>query len=180
MGDFLMADIMDILRGISQAASLNYDGSQDERQVVGDAKDAGLKRDEGDTILDARVMDGYNVRLHGKTLMLTYHSECKLKEVHNVNKFESDCEQHLANIVSYLKSEYKKITGNSLTLVEAGESDIKVEYMNNVRCWVVATKNYTVGGLEGLDEISAPSTPEERLDKTIRDFLSLGKNDKMF
>ena len=56
-----MADIMDILRGISQAASLNYDGSQDERQVVGDAKDAGLKRDEGDTILDARVMDGYNV-----------------------------------------------------------------------------------------------------------------------
>ena len=175
-----MADIMDILRGISQAASLNYDGSQDPKQVLGDPKEAGLKRENGDVILDARVMDGYNVRLHGKTLMLTYHSECQLKDVHDVNRFETDVEQHLADIVSYLKKEYKKASGSNLVLTEDGESDIQVNHMSNIRCWVVATKNYTIGGLKDLDEINAPSNSEERLDKAIRDFLSLGKNDKMF
>jgi len=170
-----MADIMDVLRGISQAASLAYDGSHDERTLVGgEAKTAGLKRERGDLNLEARVLDGFKVRVRGTHLLITYHSECQLKDVHKANKFESDIEQHLADIVKYLKKEYKKITGDALTLTMADKPDIKVEYMNNIRCWVIATCNYEIGNLKGVAEVEAPS--EDRLSKAVRDWLSLGKN----
>jgi len=173
-----MADIMDVLRGISQAVSHAHDGSHDERTLVGgEAKTAGLKRERGDLNLEARVMDGFKVRVSGPILMVTYHSEINLKEVHNANKFESDCEQHIADIIKYLKKEYKKITGNSLGLSKVGESDIKVEYMNNIRCWVIATCNYKIAGLDGVEEIEAPS--KDRLDKAFKDWISLGKNDRL-
>jgi hypothetical protein len=171
-----MAHIMDVIKGISQAAALNYDGSQDPNLVVdGDTKNAGLERDKGNINLDYRIMDGYNVRIQGKTLMVTYHSESKLKDVHRVNKFESDIDQHLADIVSYLKREYKKITGDTLALTRDGEADIQVEHMNTFRTWVVATQNYTIGGITGVMEVEAPS--KDRLDQAVRDWLSLGKND---
>ena len=173
-----MADIMDVLRGISQAASLAYDGAHDERQVLdGEVKTAGLKREKGDLNLEARVMDGFKVRLSGPNLILTYHSETKLKDVHDSNRFESDCEQHLADIVKYLKKEYKKVTGNTLTLTMDQKPDIKVEYMSNIRCWVIATCSYKIGGLTDVGEVGQAS--EDRLDQAVKDWLSLGKNNRL-
>ena len=52
-----MATVLDIVRGISQAAANAYDGSHDERyNSDGEARKVGLKREEGDPILDWRVM----------------------------------------------------------------------------------------------------------------------------
>ena len=59
-----MASVLDIVRGISQAAANAYDGSQDEKYSLdGEARKIGLKREEGDPIIDSRVVDGFNVRI---------------------------------------------------------------------------------------------------------------------
>jgi len=50
---------------------------------------AGLKREEGDCIVDSRVMDGFNVRVSGNKLVLSYHSEITMKDFHD-NNFEDD------------------------------------------------------------------------------------------
>ena len=69
-----MATVMDIIKGISQAAANAYDGAHDARTAAdGEARTAGLKREQGDMNLEARVLDGFNVRFHGDRLSIHYH-----------------------------------------------------------------------------------------------------------
>ena len=64
-----MASVLDIINGISQAAANAYDGSHDERYTAdGEARKVGLKREEGDPILDSREMDGFNIKYYGNKI----------------------------------------------------------------------------------------------------------------
>ena len=71
------------------------------------------------------------------------------------------------------KKEFKKITGDALTLTADGECDVLVQNTSKVRVFVTAKRNYKVGNLDGVIEVGLPS--EDRLDQSIRDFISLGK-----
>ena len=170
-----MATVMDIIQGIQQAAANAYDGAHDERAASdGESRTAGLKTEQGDMNLEARVMDGFNVRFHGDRLSVHYHGGCRLKDTHNRNAFEGEINQHIADVVKYLKKEYKKITGNTLTLTKEGDSDILVQYISRIRCDVQASCMYKIGGMnETLDANEPPS--EERLDDAIKNWLKLGK-----
>ena len=139
-----MATVYEIVQGLSQAAANAYDGALDEN---GEPLKAGLKREEGDPILDKRVMDGFNVKFFGNMMCLTYMSEVQLKEVH-ASGFESEVERQVAAVASFLKKEYKKITGDSVSLTKEGEIDVHVENSSRVRSWVVAKMHYKVGGLD--------------------------------
>ena len=48
-----MATVYEIVQGLSQAAANAYDGALDEK---GEMLEAGLQREEGDPILDKRVI----------------------------------------------------------------------------------------------------------------------------
>ena len=168
-----MASVLDIVRGISQAAANAYDGSQDEKYSLdGEARKIGLKREEGDPILDSRVVDGFNVRMSGPILTISYQSDIRLKDVY-AGDIEADVDEMIENVASFLKKEYKKVTGDALSLSAEGEVDVLVQNTSKVRVFVVGKKNYKVGNLEGVLEVGLPS--EDRLDKSIRDFISLGK-----
>ena len=168
-----MASVFDIVRGISQAAANAYDGSQDEKYSLdGEARKIGLKREEGDAIIDSRVVDGFNVRMSGPILTISYQSDIKLKDVY-AGDIEADVDEMIENVASFLKKEYKKVTGDTLSLSADGEVDVLVQNTSKVRVFVVGKKNYKVGNLEGVLEVGLPS--EDRLDKSIRDFISLGK-----
>ena len=169
-----MATVMDIIQGIQQAAANAYDGAHDERAAAdGEARTAGLKREQGDMNLEARVMDGFNVKFHGDRLSVHYHGGCKLKETHNRSEFENGINQHIADVVKYLKKEYKKITGDTLTLTKEGDSDILVQYISRIRCDVQASCMYKIGGMDGVEEACGSS--EDRLDDAIKNWLKLGK-----
>tara|TARA_Y100000593_G_C4070666_1_gene218976 strand:- start:30 stop:539 length:510 start_codon:yes stop_codon:yes gene_type:complete len=168
-----MASVLDIVRGISQAAANAYDGSQDEKYSLdGEARKIGLKREEGDPIIDSRVVDGFNVRMSGPILTISYQSDIKLKDVY-AGDIEADVDEMIENVASFLKKEYKKVTGDSLSLTADGEVDVLVQNTSKVRVFVTGKKNYKIGNLEGVLEVGLPS--EDRLDKSIRDFISLGK-----
>ena len=168
-----MASVLDIVRGISQAAANAYDGSQDEKYSLdGEARKIGLKREEGDAIIDSRVVDGFNVRMSGPILTISYQSDIKLKDVY-AGDIEADVDEMIENVASFLKKEYKKVTGDTLSLSAEGEDDVLVQNTSKVRVFVTGKKNYKVGNLDGVLEVGLPS--EDRLDKSIRDFISLGK-----
>ena len=170
-----MATVYDIIKGINQAAANAYDGSHDERYSSdGESRSAGLKREDGDAVIDARVMDGFKVRFHGDKLVVLYHSELPIKEVHNSN-IQNEVESMFSSIVKYLKKEYKSVTGNSLTLSSEGDAQILLQNMSRIRTWVQANKTYKIGGLTGVDPVGA-GTPKDRLDKAIEDWLSIGKD----
>ena len=169
-----MATTYEIIQGIHQAAANAYDGSHDERYSSdGEARSAGLKREEGAPVLESRAIDGFQIKVYGDKLCVLYHMECLLKEVHR-NDFESDCEKQVKEVVKYLKSEFKKITGDTLTLTKEGEVDIMVEYISRIRTSVRAKQHFKIGGLKGVDAIEAGS--ERDIDSAIKDWLAIGKD----
>ena len=169
-----MATVYDVLKGIQQAAANAYDGAHDERIVDdGVPKKAGLKREEGDLNLDARVMDGFNVNFHGNHLVVKYHGEMRLKDTHD-KKFEDDIAANINDIAKYLKKEYKRLTKNSLTLTKKGDPDILVQYISRVRTTVQASQVYKIGNIDGVESVTQKSD-KDRLDQAIRKWLDLGK-----
>tara|TARA_R110002020_G_scaffold65059_3_gene172019 strand:- start:255 stop:863 length:609 start_codon:yes stop_codon:yes gene_type:complete len=167
-----MATTMEIVRGISQVMANSYDGALDSE---GQPIKVGLKREEGNPLIDSRVMDGFKVSFHsGNQLCIHYHAEVKLKEVYGKD-FESDLEQMIEDISSFLKKEYKKITGSSLSLKKVGELDAIVQNTSRVRTWVQAKCYYDIGGVES-EGVSTPS--EDRLEDSFRKFLEKDAGDK--
>ena len=164
--------VIDVLRGISQAAAGMYDGALDDQ---GDPIKIGLKREEGNPNIDSRVIDGCKIRCSGKTLIVSYHSELLLKDVY-AQKLESQLEQTMSDIVSYLKKEYKKITGNTLSLKEKGECDARVESTSRVRVFVTARKDYEITSMTDVEDVKEPS--EDKLEKSFKDFLAQNSEKK--
>ena len=172
-----MATVLDVIRGISQAAANAYDGSHDERYMAdGEAKKAGLRREEGDSVLQSREIDGFNVRFTGNKINILYHAEIKLKETHDRNKFESTIAASINDIANYLKREYKKVTGDTLTLTKEGEPDILVQHISNIRSNCQASCTYKVGNLDGVLPVEEGSSAKEKLDQVTKDWLAYNKN----
>jgi len=165
------SNILEIIQGIQQAASNAYDGALDEN---GEPLKIGLRREEGNPILDKRVMDGFGVCFYGNRLKIKYQSEVMLKEVHQ-GDFEGDITQRIQDISSFLKKEYKKVTGNSLSLTkEDKEPDILVQSVSRIRSWVEANQMFKIGGIP--DEPKIADTVEKRLDDSVKKWIGFGKD----
>ena len=154
-----MATISDIVNGISQVLSNTYDGAIDSE---GSPVEIGLRREEGNPLIDSRLIDGFSVRFHGDKLIVSYQCDCKLKAVHDKN-FESEIESNINDVVKFIKKEYRKLTKNTLSLKEEGEIDVLVQYISRVRTTVTANKTYA---------------DPERLRDNIKKFLELGPDRK--
>lgn len=169
------SNILDIIQGISQVVALRgHDGALDDE---GKPVEIGLNREEGHPILDSRTMDGFKVHFGADKLKISYHGEVMLRDVHKKD-FEDEIETMMENIASFLKKEYKKHTGDALTLTPVKEKETKIDVrsLSRIRTWVEACKWYKIGGVEA-DEIRKESDGD-RLDSAIRDWLELAKNAK--
>tara|TARA_R110000824_G_scaffold127085_2_gene287021 strand:+ start:1357 stop:1917 length:561 start_codon:yes stop_codon:yes gene_type:complete len=162
------SSVYEIIQGLSQASANAYDGALTED---GEPIKVGLRREEGNVLLDQRIIDGFNVVFYGDMMCLTYESDVQLKEVHAAG-FESEIDQRLSEITKWLKKEYRKVTGKSVTLTEEGEIDVMVQNISNMRTWLQAKKHYKVGGLSEEMRIEAES--KSTLDKSWKTFLDQG------
>jgi len=165
------SNIIDVIKGINQAMAISHDGAynKDFEPVK-----IGLKREKGIPLLDKRVMDGFGVKFQGRYLIINYQSEIKLRDVYETNKFESNIEDMIGQIINFLKKEYKAITGKSLSLKKLGEPEVLVQSTSLVRAWVEAHCIYEIENIN-LEEYE--SSKEKKLKQKIKDFLSL-KSDK--
>ena len=166
------SNVLEIIQGIQQAASNAYDGALDEN---GEPLKVGLMREEGHPILDTRVMDGFGVCFSGNTLRIKYQGEVTLREVYK-GDYEGEIAQRLQDIATFLKKEYKKITGNGLTLTKVKDSEPQmiVQSTSKVRSWVQAQQDFTIGGIP--EEPGVGHTVDERLDDSIKKWLGMGKD----
>jgi len=157
--------VVDIVRGIHQAALNGGDH-------VGASK-VGLKREDGDPIKDSRVIDGFAVKVNGNILKVTYSSIVDLREINKKN-LEQEYNSMLEKIASFLKTEYKKVTGETLTLKNPSEIVVSVQNVSNVKTFLFASKEYEVVGLE-----SAKNDSEEAR-KKVEKFESEAGETKKF
>jgi hypothetical protein len=162
-----MAEVLDIIKGIQQAAANAFDGSP---------KETGLRREEPTPITDKRVIDGFSVGVSGDILSVHYHAEMPLNQTHPEDKLQSEMDQTMEDLVSYLKKEYRSVTGTSLSLSSHDkESDVRSEYLNRQRVTTKATKRWKIGGLSDLTKDREESAEEHTLDDTFKKFLKQGK-----
>ena len=86
--------------------------------------------------------------------------------------------EKFADIVKFLKKEYKNITKESVTLSEVAPVDMMVQSTSRVRSWVQASKQYSIGQLKDVVAVRRPSgQPEDRPhEKVFRDFLELASD----
>jgi len=148
-----MATVMEIIQGISQVAANSYDGAKDEE---GKRKETGLKRDKEVPLRDKRVIDGFTIKMHGGNKMcVTYTTEVLATELlASKGKYEDMLLQDVADIVSFIKKEYRKVTGNSLSLKEIKETEPRMEVVqtSRVRTEVKVMVDYEIADLPDLQK----------------------------
>tara|TARA_R110000824_G_scaffold55257_14_gene152379 strand:- start:12502 stop:13059 length:558 start_codon:yes stop_codon:yes gene_type:complete len=166
-----MATVEEIARGISQVLADSYDGATDED---GNPFKIGLKREMEADITDKRVMDGFGMCLRGNILSIKYQGDVTMKELKDKG-FESDTEQTLADILKFVKEHYKRVTGSSLSCKPYGNMNMSVQSTSRVRNWVEAQMQYEITNMDGIADGDGTPTGDELLDKSIRDFLGMGK-----
>ena len=97
----MSSNTLEIIQGLAQAAANAYDGNHDERYAYdGKARKIGLRREEGDPILDSRVMDGFKVKFSGDSICIIYQSEWK--KVGKIVSYNISGNRFLHHMVRYL------------------------------------------------------------------------------
>jgi hypothetical protein len=157
-----MATTLEIIDCISQVLSNTYDGALDEN---GDPVKIGLRREEGNPLIDQRIMDGFGASVTDGRLHIKYHAEIPLKEVHSAG-FEGEMESMVEKVKSFIQKEYSKIKKYSLSLSDPSEVDVLVEYISRIRVSVKVHKCYKLGGI--------PIEPEKEIDKEFEKMNKLG------
>lgn len=171
-----MATVMEIIQGISQVAANSYDGAKDEE---GKRKETGLKRDKEVPLRDKRVIDGFTIKMHGGNKMcVAYTTEVLATELlASKGKYEDMLLQDVADIVSFIKKEYRKVTGNSLSLKEIKETEPRMEVIqtSRVRTEVKVMVDYEITDLP--DPQDEKDSFREKAIKGMEKWLMLS-NDK--
>ena len=157
-----MATTLEIINGISQVLAKGYDGALDEND---EPLKVGLKREEGNPLIDPRVVDGFGVKFESNCICITYSSEIKLKEVYG-GSLENDVSSKISDVATFIKKESRALTKSGLTLTADGEVNVLVQPVSRVRTLVTAVQKFKIGGIEEQKPdrpgVDIPTTPEAK------------------
>ena len=168
--------MLKVVQGLAQAVSDIKANGHDERYAYdGEARPAGLKREEGDIILDPRVNDGFSVRFMGNMMCIMYQSDIQLKQIYG-GKFENEMQLMINQVKKAIQKEYKKVTGNSVTLTAQGEPDIIAQSVSRVRNFVQAVQHFKISGIK--DNEYDGSSEKRTIEDSFKKFLELNNNNK--
>tara|TARA_Y100000296_G_C5082932_1_gene210873 strand:+ start:26 stop:574 length:549 start_codon:yes stop_codon:yes gene_type:complete len=162
--------VIETINGIHRAANdIGYDGAL---TVDGKPLEIGLKREQGHPVYGSRVMDGFNIGISGKTLILSYHTDLKLKEVYNQD-LEAEIGSMMRKIIKELKKRFKANEGKTLSLKKKGEVDVRVESTSRVRYWATARCLYEISNLGDTKDVLADDSRPD-IEKSFKKFLDQG------
>ena len=157
-----MATTLEIINGISQVLAKGYDGALDEN---GEPLKVGLKREEGNPLIDPRVIDGFGVKFESNCICITYSSEIRLKEVYG-GTLENDVSSKISDVAAFIKKEYRALTKSGLTLTADGDVNVLVQPVSRIRTLVTAVQKFKIGGVEEQtserENLEIPTTPEAK------------------
>lgn len=168
--------MLKVVQGLAQAVSDIKANGHDERYAYdGVARPAGLKREEGDIILDHRANDGFSVRFMGHKMCIMYQSDVQLKEIYG-GGFENEMQLKINDVKKAIQKEYKRVTGNSVTLTAEGEPDILAQSVSRVRSFVQAIQHFKISGIKPNEYDG--SSENRTIEDSFRKFLELNNNNK--
>ena len=168
--------VEELVKGIKQATANAYDGAKDS-----DGKPLKTGLDRESEILDPRTMrtiDGFTVKVAGPNMLcVTYHLQmmAKHKLAALENKLEEEIEGRIQEIVAYLKKEFKKVTGSTLTLKMKGKTQYEVEAVSMVRTNLKGICHYEISSME--DPKEEEDSIKKAFDKKADKMLAIDKDE---
>jgi hypothetical protein len=105
-------------------------------------------------------------------MVVSYQSEMSMKDMHPPNKLVNEVEARFADILKYLKKEYRRLGNGSVTLSPIDEARVDAQSISRIRTFIQAQKAYKIGGVEGVDPIGQKSD-KDRLEDNFKKFLEL-------
>ena len=170
------SEMLKVVQGLAQAVSNIKANGHDERYAYdGEARPVGLKREEGDIILDPRVNDGFSVRFMGNMMCIMYQADIKLKDIYGGN-FENEMQLMINQVKKAIQKEYKKVTGKGVTLTAQGEPDVMAQSVSRVRSFVQAIQHFKISGIP--DNEYDGSSENRKIEDSFKKFLELSNNNK--
>lgn len=173
-----MADNKEVVKMVSaifQAAERGYHGARDSE---GNDYKTGLRR-EVEVDVRSSMFDGFKVKVHGDTLTINYQLEMHDTEYYDkVSKLETDVKSTLSKIKTFIKSQYKDITGKSLGLTSNGEPTIKVTPISMVRTSIVGISSFKIAGIEKEESKREESETAKKVLKTLEKTAKKPTNDE--
>ena len=168
--------MLKVVQGLAQAVSDIKANGHDERYAYdGEARKVGLKREEGDIILDPRVNDGFSVKFMGHMLCIHYQADIMLKDIYGGN-FENEMEQMINQVKKAIQKEYKKVTGNSVTLTKQDDVQVIAQSVSRVRSFVQAHQYFKISGIKENEYTG--SSEDRKIEDSWRKFLELDNKNK--
>jgi hypothetical protein len=151
-----MSDIYAIVQALKQVEANTFSGALD---------------DEGHPRKDMPIgatNSGFKLSISANKVVIKYQEELPIADVQK-KSFDTDVKQKMADILRYLKKEYKLITGKAVSLKQEGKVEVFVQSLSRFRTWVNARQVFTIGGVG--DEVA--ETPEKALNENIRKFIGI-------
>ena len=170
------SEMLKIVQGLAQAVSdIKYHGHDERYAYDGEARTVGLKREEGDILLDKRHNDGFSVRFMGNMMCIMYQSDIMLKDIYG-GGFENDMQQMINQVKRAIQKEYKKVTGKGVTLTSQGEPEIMAQSVSRVRSFVQAVQHFKISGIP--DNEYDGSSEGRTIEDSFKKFLELDNKNK--
>lgn len=158
----------DVVKAISQiVGEKGYDGAHHKD---GTKVQIGLKREEGNPLIDKRVMDGFGVRFDANRLIISYQSEILLSDIYK-GDLEAEVEAKIQQVADFIKKEFKKETGSGLSLTPVDEVKVRAENSSRVRYFVTAHRVYEISSLK-VDPVHGPS--RDSIEASFKSYLEHG------
>lgn len=161
--------VEEIMKGLLQIQSNSYDGAL---TVDGLPLKIGMKREEIMSNHERR-MDAFSVHfVSPDKICVKYSRQIRLSDVKD-KKFEDDVYGTITDVVSHLKSEFKKLTKKSVSLKEVERHAIDIQYVSSVNTYITASILYTIGSIDKAD--SEVFEPKKHLDKMLKQFSKINE-----
>lgn len=170
-----MATTLEIVQGLQQAAANAYDGSHNKRYSLdGEERKVGLRREVGDPIIDSRVMDGFFIKIKGNLLCVYYQTDVKLDQMADPT-FTNQVGSIMADIVKFLKKEYKALTKSAISLKAKGDVHIEGQNISRIRNLITAYQEFEITSMKDVVPVGEKS--EDITRDVTKKFLAQGRQD---
>jgi hypothetical protein len=153
--------VYEIMQGIYQAAA-NGQNVQHANSV-----DFSTSEDKGDVLATASRNETFFVKVNANQMMLTYQIMNDMSDVLQKEKFLAAIKTAMAKVEKHLKSEYKKVTGKTLSISKSGEMNSMTQNISGTKCFTIARQLYTVSGV--------PEVTDEYTEEAEKTYSELGK-----
>lgn len=108
-------------------------------------------------------------------MCIMYQSDIMLKDIYG-GGFENDMKQMINQVKKAIQKEYKKVTGNSVTLTAEGEVDVMAQSVSRVRSFVQAIQHFKISGIK--DNEYDGSSEKRTIEDSFKKFLELDNKNK--